>query len=131
MFPYSQLLVSALLATCAFSAPAPASSQPGGVIRQVVTQGINAVFDPKDLSQLVKADYARAAAAKTGSLAGSVGDGSMSSFAAISKNGTTSKAVGSAHATNQAIYYTTGRFFYCSVSCELTLLQRFKLVILR
>lgn len=103
MFQFAQLLVSALLATTVLAAPAAPS---GGVLRPIVNQGVAKVFNPDDMTELVKADYARARSASTGTLAGDVG-GSMSSFAAVSKNGTSSNAVGSAHATNNAIYYTT------------------------
>lgn len=94
MFPKAALLVSALIATTSFAAP---SSLPGtGSIRQITHQGVTKVINTQDLSELVASDYQRASAAKSGSLAGSL------AVAASSK-----RAVGSAHATNKAIYYTT------------------------
>jgi len=96
MFPYAQLLVSALLATSAFAAP---SKLPvgGGVIRQM-SNPVSKVINTDDLTALVAADYARAQAARSGSLAGDLSGAG---------GGMSSRAIGSAHATNQAIYYTT------------------------
>lgn len=95
MAPLTSVLTAALLASAAVAAPA---SLPGPISRPIpVSQQFSKFFNSTDLKGLVSADKKRAQQLLSGTLAGS--SAAASSF--------TAAAVGSAHATNEAIYYLT------------------------
>lgn len=104
MAPVASVFTAALLAAAALAAPA---DRPGGITRPIpVSQKFEKALNTEDLRGLVKADRERAKQLISGQLGGSAAQASLMAEKPSSK-GVSASAVGSAHASNQAIYYTT------------------------